>query len=796
MPDTGLPPGTRMPKSRAARGVGAALPHDSATKHVDGTAIYTDDTPELAGTLHAYALMSPHAHARILAIDTGAAKAAPGVHSVLTAADVPGETDIGPVFPGDPVLAVDRVEYVGQAVAAIAADSIQAARAAAALIAVEYEPLPPVLTVREAIEKDLAVGPPLTMRLGDPGPAIAAAPHRLTGELEIGGQDHFYLEGQVAYAQPREDGDIHCISSTQHPSEVQHLIAKVLGRPDHAVTVEVRRMGGGFGGKETQPALIACIASLLADATGRPVKFRLDRDDDMAMTGKRHPFLAVYDVGFDADGRILGVEMDLYGDCGMSPDLSNAVVDRAMFHADNCYFLGNARITGHRMKTNKVSMTAFRGFGGPQGMVAIEYAIDCIARTLGRDPLEVRRLNLYGAAGSGRDTTPYHQRVTDNVAPEIIDALAAEADYAGRRAAVDAFNAGHRFLKKGLALTPVKFGISFTATHLNQAGALVHVYQDGSIQLNHGGTEMGQGVYRKVAQVVASEFGVDVDRIRITATRTDKVPNTSPTAASSGSDLNGWAARNAARQIKGRMIGYLERTWKVPAESIRFADGEAVSGDNRIAFDALAKAVYMARISLSAAGYYATPKIWWDRETARGRPFYYFAYGAALTEVLIDTLTGEYRFLRADIVHDVGQSLNPAIDLGQVEGGYVQGLGWLTVEELVWDAKGRLATHAPSTYKIPTARDVPEVLNVRLAENVRAEEETIYRSKAVGEPPFMLGISGYLALRDAVAAVGGHKIVPALNAPATPERVLAAVEAVRAAAAVPVVGDPADPQPA
>ncbi|WP_207476275.1 xanthine dehydrogenase molybdopterin binding subunit [Arenibaculum pallidiluteum] len=764
--------------ARLRGAAGDPVPHDSAAKHVSGEAVYTDDIPELPGTLHAYVLQSPRAHARILRLDVSAARRAPGVHAVLTAGDVPGAVDIGPVFPGDPVLAPELVEYVGQAVAAIAAETPGQARAAAALIEAEYEDLPAILTVDEALEAGSYVGPGLTMRLGESAAALAAAPRRLSGSFAMGGQDHFYLEGQIAYALPREDGDMLVHSSTQHPSEVQHLIAKVLGRPDAHVTVEVRRMGGGFGGKETQPALIACIAALLADATGRPVKYRMDRDDDMVMTGKRHDFQVRYEVGFDEEGRIQGIEMDLAARCGMSPDLSNAVVDRAMFHADNAYFLANATVTGLRCKTNTVSNTAFRGFGGPQGMVAIEYVVDEIARALGRDPLDVRRANLYGP---GRDLTHYHQPVEDGpLLAALMDDLEASCAYRERRRAIDAFNAAHRVLKKGLALTPVKFGISFTATHMNQAGALVHLYQDGSIQLNHGGTEMGQGVHTKVAQLVATEFGVGLDRVRIMATSTGKVPNTSPTAASSGTDLNGAAALRAAREIRNRMTLFLAEHFAEPAESVAFRDGIVAVGGRTLAFAEACHLAYVNRIHLSAAGYYRTPKIWWDRTEARGRPFYYFACGAAATEVLVDTLTGEYRFLRADLLHDCGTSVNPAIDLGQVEGGYVQGLGWLSFEELWWDAHGRLRTHAPSTYKIPTGRDVPADFRVRLVANQPNREDVVHRSKAVGEPPLMLAISGYLALKDAVAAVGGHRFPVHLDAPATPERVLMACEAVRA----------------
>jgi xanthine dehydrogenase large subunit len=770
--------GIRRDRGPLKGGVGASVPHDSAAKHVAGEAIYIDDIPELPGTLHVAPHLSVHAHARILSVDVSAARAAPGVRAVITAGDVPGDIDIGPVFPGDPVLADGLVQFHGQPIAAVAADTLKQARAAAALVRVEYEPLPAVLTAEEALEKRFFVSPSLTMRRGGPEAALAAAPHRMAGTMVMGGQDHFYLEGMIAYAQPREDGDLLVFSSTQHPSEVQHLIARCLGLADHAVTVEVRRMGGGFGGKETQPAQIACIASILAARTRRPVKFRLDRDDDMIMTGKRHDFFVRYDVGHDADGRILALDMDLAGRCGFSPDLSNAIVDRAMFHADNGYFLPHAEVRGHRCKTHTVSNTAFRGFGGPQGMVAIEHVVDRIARSLGRDPLDVRKANLYGRDGV-RDVTHYGMSVEDNVLPEMLDELERSSDYRARRRAIDAFNRESPVLKRGIALTPVKFGISFTATHLNQAGALVLVYQDGTVQLNHGGTEMGQGVYVKVAQVVAETFQIDLDRIRITATNTGKVPNTSPTAASAGTDLNGMAARDGAMQIRNRLTHFLAERFGTAPDAVAFKDNKVRVGDHVMAFEDVTRMAYMARISLSATGFYRTPKIWWDRSAAHGRPFYYFAYGAAATEAEIDTLTGESRFLRADVLHDVGHSINPAIDIGQIEGGFVQGIGWLTMEELWWDAAGRLRTHAPSTYKIPTARDVPADLRVSLFANAN-REDTIHRSKAVGEPPLMLGISAWLALRDAVAAVGEHRLVPDLDAPATPERVLMACEALRA----------------
>jgi xanthine dehydrogenase large subunit len=641
----------------------------------------------------------------------------------------------------------------------------------------EFEPLPAILTIDEALAAECYVLPTQTMTRGDAPAAIARAPHRLTGRVDIGGQEHFYLEGQVAMAIPREGGELLVHSSTQHPTEVQHLVARALGLPDHAVICETRRMGGGFGGKESQASLIAVVAALLAQRTGRPVKLRLDRDDDMVLTGKRHDFRIDYDVGFGADGAILGIDFMFAGRCGMSPDLSGAINDRAMFHADNCYFLEHARIVSHRCKTHTVSNTAFRGFGGPQGMMAIEYVLDEIARFLRLDPLLVRKRNFYGT--NDRNETPYRMTVEDNVIHELVATLEQTSDYAARRAEIAAFNAAHTWTKRGLALTPVKFGISFTLTQMNQAGALVHVYTDGSVRLNHGGTEMGQGLYIKVAQVVAAEFGIPVDRVKITATTTDKVPNTSPTAASSGADLNGMAARAAARTIRDRMATVLG---VAPDEAV-FANGKVSGSGKEMTFAELAKATHRARVSLSSTGFYRTPKLNYDAATLTGRPFYYFAYGAAAAEVEVDTLTGEYRVSRVDILHDCGASLNPAIDIGQIEGGFVQGMGWLTSEELWWDGAGRLRTHAPSTYKIPTSRDVPADFRVALFEGGPNREETIYRSKAVGEPPLMLGIAVFHALKDAVAAAGDGT-TPRFDAPATPERVLLAIEQRRATVAV------------
>jgi xanthine dehydrogenase large subunit len=750
--------------------------HDSAPKHVAGTARYIDDLPEPEGLLHAALHLSERTHAKILNIDLTAALALPGVMAAITVDDVPGDADIAAVIRGEPMLARDIVEFHGQPVVAIAAKDLPTARRAARLVTVTYEDLPAILSIEDAIEKQSFLLPPLGLKRGDAAGAIARSPHRLQGELRIGGQDHFYLEGHVSLAEPREDGDVIVRCSTQHPSEVQKLVARVLAKPLHAVTVECRRMGGGFGGKESQAAQFACIAAVLAQKAERPVKLRLDRDEDMIATGKRHDFLSRYKVGFDDQGRILGYEVTLAGRGGWAADLTGPVVDRAVFHADSSYWLPDVTITGLCCKTHTVSNTAFRGFGGPQGMATTEYVIDEIARFLGRDPLEIRLANLYGK--DKNNVTPYFQTITDNILPDLFEEILTGSDYRRRRQEIAAFNAQSAHLKKGLALTPVKFGISFTNTFLNQAGALVLVYEDGSVQLNHGGTEMGQGVYVKVAQIVAETLGIALDKIRITATRTDKVPNTSATAASAGADLNGKAAENAALQIRERLAIIAGAMLGAAPEQVIFANDQ-VSGNGRsVPFADVAHKAWMGRISLAASGFYATPDIHFDRASGRGHPFYYFAYGLAATEVLVDCLTGEYRFTRADLLHDCGSSLNPAIDLGQVEGGYLQGLGWLTMEELWWDDKGRLRTHAPSTYKIPTARDLPEDFRVNLVAGRPNPANSIFRSKAVGEPPLMLGISAWLALKDAVAAAAGAQMVH-LDAPATPERVLLAIAAAK-----------------
>ncbi len=689
-----------------ATGVGKSVTHDSAEKQVCGEAIYIDDRPEFPNQLHVYALMSPHAHADITRLDVSPCYDVPGVRLVITSKDVPGELDIGPILPGDPMLAEGKVVYVGQPVIAVAADSLDNARKAAEAAIVEYTPLPAALDVEEALAQELFVTDSHKQQRGDSAKAISNAEHVLEGSLHIGGQEHFYLETQVSSVIPTEDGGVIVYCSTQNPTEVQKLVASVLAVPMHKVLIDMRRMGGGFGGKETQAAAPACIAAVIATKTGQPVKFRLPRREDMMMTGKRHPFFNQYKVGFNHDGVIEGIDIVVSGNAGHSPDLSRSIVDRAMFHSDNAYYLGNATVTGHCVKTHTASNTAYRGFGGPQGMMTIEHIMDDIACYLKKDPLEVRKANYYG--GEGRDETHYYQKVEDNFIHEMTAELEASSDYQKRRQAIRDFNAENPVLKKGIAITPVKFGISFTATFLNQAGALVTVYTDGSISLNHGGTEMGQGLNTKVAQIVAETFSVDIDTIQITATNTEKVPNTSPTAASSGTDLNGKAAQNAAMTIKQRMVEFATSHFRVPEEQVAFSNGIVTIGEDKLfTFADFCELCWFNQVSLASTGFYRTPKIFYDHDKARGRPFYYFAYGLACSEVIVDTLTGEYKVLRVDILHDVGASLNPAIDVGQVEGGFVQGMGWLTTEELVWNEKGQLMTSGPASYKIPAVQICP-----------------------------------------------------------------------------------------
>lgn len=755
--------------------VGKGLPQDSAWRHVAGSAVYVDDMPTYPNQLHVATGRATVARGRLTHLDLSRVRAAPGVVDVISAADIPGNGDIAPVFDGDPLLADGEVLYLGQPVFAVAATSFEAAQQAVALAAIDCEPMEAIVDLADAVEREYYVLPPHEFCLREPEAALLAAPLSLDGELSMAGQEHFYLEGQVATAEPTEEGGVHVYSSSQHPSEVQKLVAGVLGLPIHAVQAEVRRMGGGFGGKESQAAMPACLAALFAVRTRRPVRHRLPRRDDMVQTGKRHPFWNRYRAGFDAQGRLQGVSMVLAGDCGCSADLSQGIVDRAMFHADNAYNFNAARIRGLYCRTDKVSNTAFRGFGGPQGLITAEAMLDDIARRVGRDPLDVRLDNLYAEG----DVTPYGQTIEESVLPDLMRRLADDCGYRARREAIARFNASQDAVRRGLALTPVKFGISFTAKHLNQAGALVHIYTDGSIHLNHGGTEMGQGLHTKVAQVVARALGVRYERVLVSATRTDKVPNTSPTAASSGADMNGMAALDACNRIKRGLVAFAAEYFGCDAGEVEFADDRVHAGGDSLPFEDFIKQAYLARVSLSANGFYRTPAIDFDREAAWGRPFYYFANGAACSQVRVSALTGEYRVERVDILHDVGDSLNPAIDLGQIEGGFVQGLGWLTTEELAWDDRGRLLSDSPANYKIPTAFDLPAELNVRLFDRPN-HAETIYRSKAVGEPPLMLAVSTWCALRDACASFCDYRFNPRLDPPATPERVYWAIEEARA----------------
>lgn len=758
--------------------VGKPLPHDAAALHVSGAARYVDDIPLPHNTLHLAFGLSPVARGRLLNLDLDRVRKAPGVVHVITASDLRFDNDVSPSTHDEPLLAEEQLFYHGQPVFLVAATSHHAARKAAQLAEFEIEELPAILTLDQALAANSRFEDgPVIWENGDAAAALSQAAHVVEGTVELGGQEHFYLEGQVAAALPQDNGDMVMHSSTQHPTEIQHKVADALGLPMHGVRVETRRMGGGFGGKESQGNGLAIACAVMAQATGRPCKMRYDRDDDMVITGKRHDFRIHYRLGADADGRLLGAEFTHLVRCGWAQDLSLPVADRAMLHSDNAYHIPALRLESHRLKTNTTSATAFRGFGGPQGLFGIERAMDHLAHEMGMNPTQLRQRNFYAPPTAAQlQRTHYGQIVEDCDIAAMVDQLSDTARLADRRAAIDLWNTEHPVLKRGLALSPVKFGISFTLTHLNQAGALVHLYQDGSIMLNHGGTEMGQGLFQKVAQIAAQVFGVSLDKVRITATDTAKVPNTSATAASSGSDLNGMAVKAACDTLKSRLIQHLCSFEGISEAEITFKDGKVQVGDSVLSFEEVVKSAYLARISLSATGYYRTPDLAWDRQKGQGRPFFYFAYGVAATEVVIDTLTGENRILRADVLHDAGASLNPALDIGQVEGAYVQGAGWLTMEELVWDDAGRLRTHAPSTYKIPTARDAPEVFNVALwhGEN---RQDTIYRSKAVGEPPFMLGISAFLALSDAISACG--TAYPMLDAPATPERVLAAVNRVR-----------------
>ena len=755
-----------------------AIPHDSAKLHVTGAARYVDDIPIPAKTLHLAFGLSNIAKGKIKSIDLSAVREAPGVADIILSHDLPFKNDVAPNANDEPLLADMNVNFIGQPIFIVAANSHTEARYAAKLAIIEYTEEQPVLSIKEAISLNSRFEDgPRVYKTGNILSALKTSPMTLEGKLELGGQEHFYLEGQAAIASPQDDGEMVIYSSTQHPTEIQHKVAETLGLDMNLVKVEVRRMGGGFGGKESQGNALACACAIAAVRNNSTVKMRYDRDDDMKITGKRHDFQIEYTAGFDKLGNIKALDVKHFVRCGWSQDLSLPVADRAMLHADNCYHIPNFRVESHRLKTNTQSATAFRGFGGPQGMIGMESIIDHIAFTIGVDPDEVRKRNFYRAEKKIKDgvkpqKSHYNMEIKDFIVHEMMDKLLEDCDYQTRKHKVKEWNRENKILKRGIAFNPVKFGISFTLTQLNQAGALVHIYNDGSVKINHGGTEMGQGLFQKVAQVAAHVFGIETNKVQITATDTAKVPNTSATAASSGSDLNGMAVKQACDVICARISSYFIEKYRPNTNDVKFEDGRVKGSNFDIAFEDAVHEIYTQRISLSSTGFYKTPDLQWDRIEGKGRPFYYFAYGAAVSEVVVDTLTGEFKLLRTDILHDAGKSLNPAIDVGQIEGGFIQSVGWLTTEELVWDEKGELKTHAPSTYKIPCASDRPKIFNVRLFDNLNLEN-TIYKSKAVGEPPFMLGISVFLAIRDAISACG--KSWPNLNAPATPENILKAI---------------------
>jgi xanthine dehydrogenase large subunit len=755
---------------------GRSVAHESASAQLSGRAQYIDDLPEIKGTLFAAPICSPQAHGVLKGLDCSQALAMPGVVRVIQASDLRGDPLFSNFTHDEPIFAITKVEHVGQVIGLVIASDVNTARLAARRVKAVIEPLPSTLTIEEALTAQSWVLPPVTMIRGDPTLGLSLATHRLSGQTKLGGQEHFYLEGQIAYAIPQEQGRIFVHSSSQHPGEVQHWVAHALSLPMHLVTVETRRMGGGFGGKETQAGHLAVWAAVAAQLTGRPVKMRLDRDEDFMITGKRHNFLAKYEVGFDAQGRIQALKVLLASQCGFSADLSGPVNDRAMFHLDNAYYLEHLQLDSFRCKTHTQSNTAFRGFGGPQGMFVIETIMGEIGRFLSIDALLVRQRNLYDKLA--RNTTPYGMVVEDNILPELLTTLEESSQYQVRREGIRLWNRAHPNLKRGIALTPVKFGISFTATQFNQAGALVQVYTDGSVLVHHGGTEMGQGLHTKVCQIVADELGLPFESVVISASDTSKIANASATAASAGTDLNARAAQFAAREIGQKLKAFVAGLDHCASSEVRFTGGLVITTAKRRTFVEVVAAAYGARIQLWSDGFYTTPKIHYDKVTMKGRPFYYFAYGAACVEVILDTHTGEHKVCGIDILHDVGTSINPAIDLGQIEGGFVQGMGWLTSEELVWNAQGKLTTHAPSTYKIPTAGDIPEHFRVALWPEAN-REDNVFGSKAVGEPPFMLALAVIEALRNAVASLSTHASF-CLNAPATPPEILNAIEQLRA----------------
>jgi xanthine dehydrogenase large subunit len=759
-------------------------PHESARLHVTGEAVYIDDMLVSDQLLTGRVVYSLHARARIKSFDLTEAKRVTGVHAILCAKDIPGVNQMGPVVKDEPCLADGEVMFIGQAVFLIAAETNEQCIEAERLIKVEYEPLEPVLDIETAMEKDELLGPPRMIESGNIVEGLKTAQYVIEGELKTGAQEHWYLESQVALCLPGEEDEMMVYSSTQHPSETQALVADVLGVGRNQVIVEVRRMGGAFGGKETQANHTACWAALLCGATGRPVKIRLFRDDDMIMTGKRHRYLTKYKAGFNDEGKVTAVNFELNSDGGAAVDLSFAIMQRAMLHVDNAYYIPHFKVTGNVWKTNLPPNTAMRGFGGPQGMAAIETVVDRVARFLKKDAADIRRINFYGIDND--NVTHYGEVVENNRLFTIYDELMFSSEYRKRRGKINAFNASHEFYKKGIAITPVKFGISFTTTFLNQAGALVHVYQDGTILVNHGGTEMGQGLHTKIQGIAAAEFGVSVDKVKVSATNTSKVANTVATAASSGSDLNGMAVKNAIEKLKRRIAEVVVRVFSgkengdpSTIDDIRFENNlifDSKYPDRKMPFAEAIPLMFLNRVSLSATGYYRTPGIAWDTKKGKGKPFFYYAFGMAVTEVIVDILTGHHIVLRTDIVHDVGDSLNTRVDIGQVEGGFIQGLGWVTTEEVKWDDKGKLLSHSPDTYKIPSVQDIPRDFRVSLLRSAPNPVGTIRRSKAVAEPPFMLALSAWLAIKDAISAVGNHEIEPEFSLPATNEVILLSVD--------------------
>jgi xanthine dehydrogenase large subunit len=765
---------------------GTDVIHESAHLHVTGSATFTDDMPELAGTLYAALIMSPVAHGELVGdgIDRDAILKEHGVVAVYTAKDIPGENNCGPIVHDDPFLAVGKVEFLGQAVAVVVAREMLYAREAAHKAKVLVKELPPILTIDEAMAAQSFVMPAKGITRGNATEAIAKAPRKVKGSTETGQQEQFYMEGQITYAVPREDGQLTLYSSTQHPDGNQREAAAALNLSTNDVEVICRRMGGGFGGKEGNASIFSQSAALAAFKLQRPVKLRVNRDDDMMITGKRHDFRIDYEVGYDDEGRILGADITLLSRCGYSTDYSGPVNDRACLHIDNCYYIPNLKLISHRCKTNTQSATAFRGFGGPQGMFGIETIIEQIANDIGKDPLDVRMLNIYqDPAVSGNPATmvtQYGQTIADWVGDKVITQVASEAKYRERRDSINAFNKVNKRRKRGLALVPLKFGISFTATMLNQGGALLNIYMDGSVSVNHGGTEMGQGLNTKMAQVCADGLGIDLSYVRVTGTDTQKVPNASATSASSGADINGAAIMNATAQMRARLAPVAANMLGCKDTDVNFANNMAHGGGKSVEWTAVAKQAWLDRVGLSVAGFYMTPEIKYDFATLTGHAFYYYCYGASVSEVEIDTRTGEWWLKAVDIVHDAGKSINPAIDKGQIEGGYVQGMGWLTMEECIWDKKGKFLTHGPSTYKIPVAGDIPEHFNVTLFDGSNLKP-TPFNSKAVGEPPLMLALSTFFALRDAVSASADHQTVVHMSAPATPEKILMSCEKAKAA---------------